>query len=208
LSDKPIQATLGERLIALVADFARADVPTPDQLAASEFAYVEDRALRAALADVYYGARWLYKLGLALLVKDTERAAHVRAQLVDYASICEALLSDAIGVAIRKGRYVGDVWKYSDPDRKSRPIPWELREPAALLSKQTFWWFVRIAREFGIVGDELTGSLDWLRNQRNAVHLRQFASLGHAAYLNQSKKAYGIMMQTISETKSWRIRKG
>jgi len=98
---KPIQEQFGAQVIDVFAAFARADLKTPAQLEADEFSHVTDDSLRMALAQVLYGVRWIYKLGPALLTKDEERAAHVRAQIVDYASVCEGLLSYCVAHAIR-----------------------------------------------------------------------------------------------------------
>jgi hypothetical protein len=50
---------------------------------------------------------WIYKLGLALLVKDAEQLAHVRAQILDYASVCEGHLGDMVRHAIVSGHVNG-----------------------------------------------------------------------------------------------------
>ena len=42
------------------------------------FSHVSDGGMQTALAETLYGARWIYKLGLALLVQDEEQMAHVR----------------------------------------------------------------------------------------------------------------------------------
>ena len=82
MPNKPIQEQFGQQVIDAFAQFARSDLKTPDELEADEFSHVSDATLRRRLAEVFYGVRWIYKLGLALLTRDAERAAHVRAQIV------------------------------------------------------------------------------------------------------------------------------
>jgi hypothetical protein len=86
---KIIQENFGEAIIAAVIDFAKRDLSTVDQLTANEFAHVSDQGLRTTLAETFYGARWIYKLGLALLVRDVEQMAHVRTQVMDFGAVCE-----------------------------------------------------------------------------------------------------------------------
>jgi hypothetical protein len=88
--------------------FARQDLGDPAEYEATYFQHVADSQLRTALAETMYGARSLYKLGLAFLVQDAEQLAHVRAQIFDYASICEGLLGEMIRHAITKNIVVGN----------------------------------------------------------------------------------------------------
>ncbi len=204
MPDKPIQEQFGDRVIEAFADFARADLEDPDALEKGSFDHVADASLRRELAQVLYGARWIYKLGLALLTKDEERAAHVRAQIVDYASVCEALLSYCIAHAVKKGHSKGASFQWSDPDTRKKPIKWQTAQPEKVLTTQSLWWLIRIAGDFGIVSAALARDLDWLRQQRNTVHLRQRAALGPTAFLNQSKKAFQITIDTMLATKRWK----
>jgi len=204
LAEKPIQEQFGQRVIDAFADFARSDLKTPIELENDEFSHVTNATLRRRLSEVFYGVRWIYKLGLALLTKDAERAAHVRAQIVDYASIAEGLLSDCLAHAIRHGHTSGADYTYRDPVNQLRPITWNVSNPEPMLRRLSLWWFIRIAHEFGIIGPALEADLHWLREQRNTVHLQERSALGQTAFLNQSRKAYGIVTQTIRQTKKWK----
>src|SRR5436309_3215232 len=124
MPDKPIQELFGQKVIEAFAAFARADLDDPTVLAANSFSHVTDAQLRKELSQVFYGARWIYKLGLALLTRDEERAAHVRAQIVDYASVCEALLFYCLAHAIRKGHTIGTGYQWMDPNTKRKPLNW------------------------------------------------------------------------------------
>lgn len=202
---KPIQEQFGERVINAFAEFARADLRTASELEAEEFLHVSDPQLRRALAQALYGVRWLYKLGLALLAKDEERAAHIRAQVVDYASVCEGLLSDAVAHAIVNRHVAGESYKWADPDRKLRPLDWTTHNPVRLLGKQPLWWLIRVSRDCDVVDGKLARDLDWLRRQRNAVHLRQRVALGQYAFLSQSRRAFQVVARTIRQTRIWKV---
>lgn len=208
MSDKPIQEQFGAQVIEAFASFARADLKSIPDLEADEFAHVRDPSLRTTLAQVLYGVRWIYKLGLALLTRDEERAAHVRAQIVDYASICEGLLMHCIVHAIRGGHTVGSGYLWKHPINASgQRINWGA-DPERTLShaKPSFWWYIHVGRQFGIVSQDVADALQWLRNQRNEVHLRRRAAVGATAFLNQSKRAFEIMMLTTRATKRWMAR--
>ncbi len=201
---KPIQEQFGQRVIDVFADFARADLKSVAELEADEFAHIGDTNLRHHLAQVFYGSRWIYKLGLAMLTTDEERAAHIRAQLVDYASIVEATLSDAIRHAIVNGHTAGDGWNWKDPDKKTQRIRWNTARPDLLLGKQSFWWLIRVATDFGVLTKPFDGKLNRLREYRNQVHVRQRAAVNASGYLGQSREAYELMYKTIAATKHWR----
>lgn len=204
MAQKPIQEQFGQRVIDAFADFARSDLKTPTELENDEFSHVTNTTLRRRLSEVFYGVRWIYKLGLALLTTDTERAAHVRAQIVDYASVAEGLLADCLAHAIRQGYVTGAAYTYKDPDYQRRPISWNVANPEPTLRRLSFWWFIRIARDFGILGEALADDLHWLRNQRNTVHLQERSAVGQTAFLNQSRRAFTIATQTIRRTKAWK----
>lgn len=201
--EKAIQIQFGQQVIELLANLARSDLKLPDALAREEFAHVTDARIRRALAQVFYGVRWIYKLGLALLFKDEERAAHIRTQIVDYASICEALLSFCVGHAISHGLARGESYKWKYPDKREGPLRWGPGSPDPLLRKQGLYWLVRVAEEFGIIGADLAEHLQWLRTERNAIHIRERVAMGSQAYLAESKKAYELVYEVIRETKLW-----
>jgi len=199
----PIQEQFGSRVIEAFAEFARADLPTTDDHEQKTFDFVTDGNLRRNLAEVFYGVRWIYKLGLALLTRDEERAAHVRAQIVDYASIAEGLLSYCLAHAIYKGHTSGARYQWHDPLKQQRQINWNQQSPEQQMARQSFWWMIQIASDFGVIDAPLQRDLDWLRTQRNTVHLRARSSLGKTAFLNQSKRAFQSVSKTIVQARRW-----
>src|ERR1700688_1031186 len=124
MADKPIQEQFGDTIINAVREFARADIFNIPKIESNFFSHVSDAALRKTLAETLYGARWIYKLGLALLVQDEEQMAHVRCQVIDYGSVCEGLLHDAIGHVLRNKLTRGKRYQYSDTANLRYPINW------------------------------------------------------------------------------------
>src|SRR5208283_203704 len=103
------------------SQFAAIDLEKPVDLETKRLFHIGDANLRKRLSEVLYGARWIYKLGLALLVRNEEQAAHVRAQITDYAAVCEGILLDMIDHGLQKGMLTGSKHKFHDPDKKLRP---------------------------------------------------------------------------------------
>ena len=147
MSDKKIQEQFGERLIEAFTEFARHDLKTPAEYSADEFSHVTDAKLRNHLADVFYGARWIYKLGLALLAEKEERAAHVRSQIVDYAAVIEGMLSHCVAHGIRGGHMVGDDYNWGNPNTKTRQLTWKPASCEYLINRQTFWWLIKVSKD-------------------------------------------------------------
>ena len=81
-----VQVKLGEAVVGAIRDFASSEVPRVEELEADMFKHVRDPKLRRSLAETFHGARWLYHLGLVTLATDAHRAAHIRAQIIDYAA--------------------------------------------------------------------------------------------------------------------------
>lgn len=194
---KMIQEQFGETMLQAMREFARKDLGDPADYELNYFNHVGDGGLRTTLAETMYGARWLYKLGLALLVKDAEQLAHVRAQILDYASICEGLLSDMIRHAITSGHTKGA--KYAVNSR-GQAINWAAGV-STKLSKQNFFWMIEVAEEEGILTAALAVRLQNLRKERNTIHLR---SRTYNAYIGVSRSAFNVLTDTIDQTRDWR----
>src|SRR5438552_1659643 len=69
-----------------------------------------------------YGARWLYKLGLGLLVDGDESIAHVRTQVIDYGSICEACSTMPFSTASRQTLWPGPLTRPPTASRAGRRL--------------------------------------------------------------------------------------
>lgn len=202
MTNKIIQEQFGQEIIDAMARFAKRDIKDPAALAADEFAHVADDEMRKALAETLYGTRWLYKLGLALLANNHEQFAHVRAQIIDYASIAEALLADAIFQAYVKGKLAGPQWqlKYM---RGATPLVWNPVDPMETISHTTFEWRIAVANETGIINAGLVARLSGIRTRRNTVHLTAKVMAGVVYYAGLAKRSHEAMHETIRQTAAW-----
>lgn len=202
MPDQIIQRELGQALIEAITAFASKDIPPINELETTTFKHVRSAQLRNVLATTLHGARWLYKLGLVTLATSERRAAHVRAQIIDYAAICEGLLSDAIACLIASGQAKGA--KHKVDYRKSIAWPRGIVSIEAVIEKRSFSWLISVAREEAIIKPADEVDLNWLRNERNAVHVRRLVAAGGKAYLGTSKKAFEVMLRCADATCHWR----
>lgn len=205
---KDIQEQFGSTVIQTIIDFAKSDLKSVHQLENDEFSHIDEDDLRKSLALTYYGARWIYKLGLALLIKDEEQMAHVRTQVVDYGSVCEGLLSGCLLHALKKNCLRGKKYQYKQLNKTNRRIKktgkrinWKVRNPFKQLQYQNFEWHIEVAAEEGIINHELKAKLHQMRRQRNTIHLRKRTE---KAFLGTSRNLYLTVRETIEQTKRWR----
>lgn len=202
MSNKKIQEQFGQEIIDAMARFAKKDIKTVTDLEADEFSHVADVDLRKALSETLYGARWLYKLGLALLANNQEQFAHVRAQMIDYASICEALLADVLVQAYKKGKITGTQSQWFDIKRK-RKLIWYATDPLKTVHATSFEWRIAVAHESAIIDSALAGELNKIRTRRNTVHLTLKVMMGVAYYAGLAKRTHEAMYKLITQTKTW-----
>lgn len=200
MADKPIQEQFGEAIINAVRSFARADLEDVPAIEQNYLRHMNDPELRHILAETFYGARWIYKLGLALLVRDNEQLAHVRAQIVDYGSVCEGLLYDMIHHALTKNIMIGTKHRFSNTATLSNPISWTSGIEQNL-KRQSFHWQINVAGDENIITTPLRDRLHVLRRDRNMVHLKIRT---YRAFLGASMSAFQVLLDTVDQTRTWK----
>lgn len=201
MAGKPIQEQFGQVIIDAVSQFAAVDLQSPSTLEAGSFSHVGDAKLRRRLCEVFYGARWIYKLGLALLVKDQRQSAHVRAQITDYAAVCEGALLDMFEHALVRQLLTGQRYTFQDAARLRNKITWVIGSHRKELSFKSLAWFILVADEERIITPRTAAELQWLRVERNHVHVRAYS---RASYVDKSKKAFEAVHLLLNDTKRWR----
>lgn len=163
--------------------------------------HIQDKTVREAICDTFYGARWHYKIGLALLVSKQEQYAHVRAQVIDYASICETLLVEMIIHGVSKSKLTKTQHQFSD-FQQNKSIKWG-KDIRKIAEKQTFAWYIKVAQEEGIIDAALAKGIDGMRALRNTVHITERAKKNHSYSLKVSDESFKIMQKAINQTKRW-----
>ncbi len=199
--DEKIKIKFGNSIIECLTEFARTGIPDSVKMDTTWFEHVQEKAVREALCDTFYGARWHYKVGLALLVQKQEQYAHVRAQVVDYASICETLLAEMLIHGVTNSKFTGSQYLYSDFQKK-RPLKWVTNQRKTV-EKQTFAWYIKVAEEEKIIDAPLVKAIEKIRVLRNTVHITERAKRNNSYSLQVSDEAFKTMQQTINQTKKW-----
>ena len=200
---KAIPEHFGKAVMDAVSKFARSGIADSADLDAKWFEHIKDDGVRAAICDTFHGARWIYKLGLALLVDGKEQYAHVRAQVIDYGSICEMLLSEMIVHGLSNGKFTKDQHKFKDTGKHQR-IPWtRYTDIRPAVQSQKFWWHIAVAREERVIKADLAKELDGLRKIRNTVHITEKINSNTTYHLAMSARALETLHKTINQTKSW-----
>lgn len=199
---KAVQVGLGEAVVRAIQEFASTDIESVGSLEAGLFQRIRDPKLRKKLAETLFGARWLYKLGLVTLATRERRAAHVRAQIVDYSAICEAVLLDAITHGVVSAHLTGTLW------RSFRGVPARWPSTTAAVRKQirkerNFFWLIEVGKDEKVFVAEFAERLHRLREHRNNVHIAEMAAVDESVYLSTSKEAYQTMMTCVDHVSAW-----
>ena len=202
-----IQEQFGQAAINAFVEFCRADIRSVADLEANEFNHVTDPALRRYVAQTFYGARWLYKLGLGVLVTGDEAIAHVRTQVIDYGSICEALLSDCLLHGIQRNAMTGTKYLTKDcrPVGGHNAIAWTPATAGAEMKNRSFWWFIEVAGDEAVLTPAQKGSVTRLRKLRNTVHITELATTQARYYRTLAKLSLGTVHDTIATTKAYKL---
>ena len=132
---------------------------------------------------------------------DKSLCNRVRAQIIDYAAVCEGILFDMVRHGIARNLLTGQKWRFGDPARLRQPINWTPAQQGQRLPKMPFYWLSVVALEEGIVTQGCETEMEWLRNQRNKVHVKGGST---ASYLGTSMRAYQAVFLLVRDTRRWR----
>ncbi len=86
-----LTVALDPAVAGMVDYYARGDLP-PREWFTDYFDFIRDPSLRERLSEEFYTTRYVYKLLEGLAVQRELQAAQVRLQVLQYASIYEAIL--------------------------------------------------------------------------------------------------------------------
>lgn len=199
---KTVQVGLGEAVVRAIQEFASSDIESVQALESGLFRPVKDSKLRRKLAETLFGARWLYKLGLVTLATKERRAAHVRAQIIDYSAICEATLVDAITHGIVDSHLKGTAWQTF----RNKPCSWPATASGVrrqIRKERNFYWLIEVGKDEKIFPADLADRLHWLRERRNSVHIAEMAAVDEKVYLSTSRDAFQIMKTCVERVGTW-----
>ena len=194
-SYREVQDSLGDRFIASVRDFIASEIPTVAELERTHFSHVDDPDEKTAIARAFYEARWIYKTGLALLVRDEAQSAHVRCQASLYGGVCEALLRDSIRFAKSQGLLT----------QKQYAFTVGKRQIVLDVGNEWGWNFlplILMAEHLKIVSGGVATGLDELRKDRNSVHPHK----NEKFFIDRGKRYFDTVFSTVAATSGWKAK--
>lgn len=84
---------LKDSFIEEINDYCKRDLPGNMDWHIKQFDFIKDDSLKKKLGRAYYSARFIYKLMEALYANEEERHPFLKFQIIQYASIYEAIIT-------------------------------------------------------------------------------------------------------------------
>lgn len=197
---------MDESLRQIVHEYCKRDLPGDLDWHINEFSFISDAELKKRLGRAYYSARYVGKLMEALLATGDEIHAFVKFQIMQYASIYEAVISYLL-------RH-----QYKDEPAVARMQTHKTYKKVSALGKDTKLMFgtdelhtciytdartrlndipfsqkVACAVEIGLVREEFVSDITRIYELRNLAHIENEAEKQIDVELEQARTAYWRM---------------
>jgi len=189
-----------------IHDYCVRDLPGDIEWHVNEFRFIPETELRKRLGRAFYTARYIYKLGEALSVSGDEQHAFVKFQIVQYASIYEAVISNLLWgayrnhpavVALESHEVLTEVSGFSK--LMAATFDGSVVHTAVYKTKNklrnniAFRDKVDCAVTIGLVDESYAEEIKELYTLRNLAHIENEAQRQIDVEIEQSKKAYWRM---------------
>lgn len=177
------------------------------------FSFLSDPTVEGQLGDAFYQARFMYKLMNALNLPLAKQKGIVKFQIVQYASICEAVLDTAITKYFKedaeKEFSVTELVKCSnalsvDTKITSGGIPLVLcksKEKRGDLKRTRVDFKTKYAVSKGLITQATKDAVDNLYDLRNNIHILKAAKSQYTPKLREARDAFILMQTFIGEIK-------
>jgi len=197
-----------------VLNYCKRDLPDDFEWYRGEFDFVADNDLQEELAKAFYSSRYIYKLMEGLAISGNELHAHLKFQIMQYASIYEAVINylllnrykDHTSVqAIQLHKAYRPIAALAAPTK----LTYEGNETFICLYKdaKTPWTSipfqdkVNAASDIGLIDEQLGEEIKEFYRLRNAVHIEAAAKRGIDYEVEEAKLAYRRMRPFIDKIK-------
>jgi hypothetical protein len=199
-----------------ILEYCDRDLPSTEWYL-DQFDFIEQDALRKRLALEFYAARYLYKLGEALKVSGAHMHAHVKFQIIQYASIYEAVIvyllwnrfsehgaviSIQFHKVFRKAATLPSSLIFTTADSAEIFLCTEQLEKTSTMSIK-FADKVDAAVSIGFLDHELGHEIKEFYNLRNALHLETAVKRAIKYEIEQAQLAYWRMQPFIDGIKGY-----
>lgn len=179
------------------------------------FSFLNDPTLEAHLGDAFYQARFMYKLMSALRLPFAKHKGIVKFQIVQYASICEAILDTAITTYFKSDAEqafaVFEYKKYTNAVSKTTKITHDgvelslckLETKKGVLKRTRIDKKTEFAVSKGLFSQTIKDAVDSLYDLRNNIHILKAADSQYTPRLKEAKNAFILMQDFVAEVKAF-----
>lgn len=179
------------------------------------FSFIQDDKLREHLADEFYQTRFAYTLMQTLSLPMAKNKGIVKFQIIQYASICEALLNYTLEKYFRnefENRYAATTYvNFPSAVSTNTKITFEGEQLYLCKTKKEkakITWTANpikatFAVEKGVLSQDTKDKYCALYDLRNNAHILKAASVDYYPKLKESKAGYELVFQFISEIQTY-----
>lgn len=181
----------------------------------SYFSFLRDPQVEKQLGDAFYQARFVYKLMNALNLPLAKQKGIVKFQIVQYASICEAVLDLAIDRYFKEEAEtefsINEFVKHPNAISADTKITCGSTQLVLCKTKHRKGDLRRTRVDFktkfgvskGLISQATKESYDSLYDRRNNIHILKAAKSEYTPRLKEAKEAFLLMESFVSEIKAY-----
>lgn len=179
------------------------------------FSFLGAPNVEVQLGDAFYQARFMYKLMNALNLPFNKHKGIVKFQIIQYASICEAVLDTAIrhffGNDAETFFSVSEYVKFSNAVSVDTKITCggtqlflcKIKKKNGDLKRTRIDNRTEYAVSKGLISQATKDSFDSLYDLRNNIHIIKAANSQYVPKLRESKEAFILMQTFVGEIKNY-----
>lgn len=181
----------------------------------SYFSFLNDTTVEQQLGDAFYQARFMYKLMNALKLPLAKQRGIVKFQIVQYASICEAILDIAILKFFKEDAEesfsVTELVKYQNALSSDTKITCagttlvlcKEKKKKGDLKRTRVDYKTKYAVSKGLITQNTKNAVDNLYDLRNNIHILKAANSQYTPKLREAKDAFVLMQDFVNEIKNF-----
>ena len=179
------------------------------------FNFIDETGLRTQLGDAFYQARFMYKIMSNLKLSLAKYKGIVKFQILQYASICEAVLDYTISkffkdeaetfFAVNELKKDGNALASDVKISKSGKTLYLCYEKTnkGILKRTRADHKSKFAVDKGIISEAIKCRFDQLYDLRNNIHILKAAETGYIPKLKEAKEAFLLMQEFVDSVKDF-----
>ena len=181
------------------------------------FSFLCDDKLQKKLGEAFYQARFMYKLMCALRLPLNKQSGIVKFQIIQYASICEAVLDTAITHFFKtESENEFSIVEFKKDNnalcsnvkliRKNETLViCKEKKKKGLLKRTRVDFKTSFAVKYGLLSGDLKNRLDVLYDQRNNIHILKATETNYRPKLKEAKESFILMEEIVEYIKQYYV---